>query len=61
MKQKDKYQEPITIIFPDLVARVFIPILEPKEREKRMQNIHKASAKILEGVKNEKSIKVCHT
>jgi hypothetical protein len=51
MKSKDKYKDPITITFSNLVARVHIPILEPKEREKRMQNIHKASAKILEGEK----------
>lgn len=48
---KDKYKEPITFTFSNLVARVYIPTLEPNEREKRMQYIHKASANILEGVK----------
>lgn len=48
---KDKYKEPITITFPEMVARVYFPILDLKEREKRMQKIHKASANILEGAK----------
>lgn len=49
--QKDQYKEPIIITFPEMIARVYIPILDPKEREKRMQIIHKASARILEGVR----------
>lgn len=47
--EKDQYKEPITIRFPNLVARVYIPILDQKEREKRMKNIHKAVANIMEG------------
>ena len=51
MKQKDKYQEPITIVFPEMVARVYFPILEPKEREKRLKTLYKASANIIENKK----------
>lgn len=51
MKQKDKYKDPITIVFPNMVARVYFPILEPEEREKRIKNLHKAVANIMEGVK----------
>lgn len=51
MKQKDKYKEPITIVFPKMVARVYIPILDLKEREKRLKNLHRATANIFEGVK----------
>lgn len=59
---KDKYAEPITFTFPQMVARVYIPILEPKEREKRMKNLHRATAKIMEGVlQNETSIKFHRT
>jgi hypothetical protein len=44
------YQEQ-TFTFPKMVARVFIPILEPGEREKRMKAIHKASAELVKEVK----------
>lgn len=54
MPQKDKYKEPITIVFPEMVARVYFPILEPKEREKRMKNLQMAVMNIMKGVKNEK-------
>ena len=49
MQQKDKYKEPITIVFPQMVARVYFPILDSKEREKRIKNLHKAVANIMEG------------
>ena len=45
--QEDKYNEPIIITFPNMVARVYTPILEPEEREKRMKAIHKATADVL--------------
>ena len=51
MQSKDTYKEPITIEFPGMVARVYLPILEPQERERRMKNIAKAAAQLLEGVK----------
>lgn len=50
MKQKDQYKDPIIITFPDMVARVYIPILDPKERERRMQKIHRAVANMMRGV-----------
>jgi hypothetical protein len=50
-KQKDQYKEPITFVFPEMIARVYIPILDSQEREKRLKNLHKATARILEGVK----------
>ena len=46
---KGKYKEPITIVFPEMVARVYFPILDLAEREKRMKTIHKATANLLEG------------
>jgi hypothetical protein len=50
LKQKDKYKEPITFTFPKVVARVYIPILDSSEREKRMKNIHRATANLFKGV-----------
>lgn len=47
LNQNDKYNEPIIITFPNMVARVYTPILEPEEREKRMKAIHKATANVL--------------
>lgn len=47
VNQKDKYNEPIIITFPNMVARVYSPILETEEREKRMKAIHKATADVL--------------
>ena len=45
--QEDKYYDPIIITFPNMVARVYSPILEPEEREKRMKAIHRATADVL--------------
>jgi len=42
-----KYRPPITITFPGMVARVYTPILEPEERERRMKAIHIATANVL--------------
>lgn len=50
-KQKDQYKEPITIVFPEMIARVYFPILDLEEREKRMKVLHRAVANIMEGVK----------
>lgn len=41
-----QYKEPITIVYPGMVARVYIPILEADEREKRMKAIRKATMEI---------------
>ena len=47
LKHEDKYNDPIIITFPNMVARVYTPILEPEEREKRMKAIHRAAANVL--------------
>ena len=47
LNQNDKYNDPIIITFPNMVARVYTPILEPEEREKRMKAIHRATAAVL--------------
>ena len=46
-KQEDKYNDPVIITFPNMVARVYSPILDPAEREKRMKAIHRATADVL--------------
>ena len=47
LNQKDKYNDPITITFPNMVAKVYSPILEPEVREKRMNAIRRATADVL--------------
>jgi hypothetical protein len=47
---EQKYKEPVTIKFPGMVARVHSPILEPAERERRIKNIHRATANMFGGV-----------
>ena len=47
LNQKDKYNDPTIITFPNLIARVYSPILNPEEREKRMKTIHRATANVL--------------
>lgn len=48
---KDKYKDPIIITLPGMVARVYVPILDPKEREKRLKNLYRASANLIQGVR----------
>jgi hypothetical protein len=47
LSKEDKYSDPITITFPDMVARVYTPILDSEERERRMKTIHRATANVL--------------
>lgn len=47
------YKDPVIIMLPGMVARVYSPILDAEERGKRMKTIHKATMNILKGVKNE--------
>lgn len=56
--EKDLYKEPVTIVFADLVARVYSPTLDTAERTKRMKTIHNATANLFkkQGVKNEKRV-----
>lgn len=46
-KSQDTYGEPIILHFPNVVARVYRPILTPEERERRMKIIHNAAAELL--------------
>lgn len=46
LNPKDKYNDPIVITFPNMVAKVYSPILEAEEREKRMKEIHRATANV---------------
>ena len=43
----DKYHEPIIITFPNMVARVYRPILTEEERTRRMRAIHTQAANLL--------------
>ena len=45
--QKDTYKEAEIFRFPGMVAKVYTPILESKERENRMKEIHRATAHVL--------------
>ena len=59
MQQTDTYKPPITIKFPNMVARVYSPMLDLEERERRLKKIHRASANILKGAKsNEKGSQI---
>lgn len=49
--EKDLYKEPVTIVFADLVARVYSPTLDTAERTKRMKTIHNATANLLKKIK----------
>ena len=52
LKQNTEYNDPIIITFPDMVARVYRPILTEEERTRRMRVIHNQAANLL---KKEKS------
>lgn len=43
----DTYKEAVVFNFPGMVARVYRPVLDSEEREKRMKEIHKATANVL--------------
>lgn len=43
----DTYEEAVVFNLPGMVARVYRPILDAQEREKRMKAIHKATADVL--------------
>lgn len=45
----DTYKEVKQIVFPNMIANVFIPELTPEERERRMAAIKKAAANLLKG------------
>lgn len=47
----DTYKEVKVFTFPGVVARVHIPDLTTEERERRMQSIYDAAARLLKGGK----------
>jgi hypothetical protein len=47
LNENDKYHDPIIITFPNMVARVYRPILTDEERTRRMKAIHNQAANLL--------------
>ena len=47
MSNQDKYYDPIVITFPDMVARVYRPILTEEESTRRLKAIHTQAANLL--------------
>ena len=47
LSQEDKYYDPIIITYPDMVERVYRPILTEEERARRMKIIHDQAANLL--------------
>ena len=52
MKQNDTYGEPKTIEFPNAVVKVYSPILTEEERKRRMEQIAKSAANLLNSKSN---------
>lgn len=52
LNENDKYHDPIIITFPNMVARVYRPILTDEERTKRMRAIHTQAANLLKKEKH---------
>lgn len=48
----DKYHDPIIITFPNMVARVYRPILTEEERTRRLKAIHTQAANLLKKEKH---------
>ena len=46
-RAQDTYTEPQIMNFPGVIVRVRRPVLDAKEREKRMKRIYSAAAQIL--------------
>ena len=54
-KGQDVYQEPQIITFPNMIVRVYRPVLDEEERARRMKQISKAASDLLVDVmKNRK-------
>ena len=47
LKGQDKYKEPITIVYPNMIATVHFPDLTENERKRRMSQIYAATANLL--------------
>lgn len=42
-----EYVHTKTLTFPNMTARIFSPVLTEEERNRRIKNIHKASANLI--------------
>lgn len=47
MKQQDTYSEPKIFTYPNIVAKVYSPILTEEERQRRMAQIAKSAERLL--------------
>lgn len=47
MKGQDTYKETLTLVFPNMIAKVHIPDLTDEEQKRRMKIIHDAAANLL--------------
>ena len=47
MKQQDTYSEPKIFTYPEVVAKVYSPILTDEERKRRMARIAKSAERLL--------------
>lgn len=52
--QGTEYRLKTTIQLPGMTARVFSPVLTEEERNKRLTQIHNASAELLKTIKNKR-------
>ena len=48
MKSKDTYKEPKTYEYPGAVVKVYSPVLTEEERKRRMEQIAKSAAKLIQ-------------
>jgi hypothetical protein len=48
----DKYYDPVVFTFPNMVARVYRPILTEEERTRRLKAIHTQAANLLKKEKH---------
>lgn len=51
MQGQEAYILEKTVEFPNMVARIFRPILTEEEKTRRLKIIHKATAELLKGVR----------
>lgn len=47
MANSDTYHEPVIFNFPNMIVRVYKPILTPEERQRRMKVIHNSAANLV--------------
>lgn len=57
MKQvQDTYMEPQIMTFPGVTVRVYRPVLDEEERERRMKRIRKAAERVLIATVNDRKV-----